>query len=42
MTAVFADTAFYVAMLSKRDALHKRAIDFLTTFAGGARSASEC
>jgi len=34
MKAVFANTSFYVALLSKRDSLHLRAIEFLTTFEG--------
>ncbi len=34
MTAVFADTAFYVALLSNRDALHHRAVQFLAGYAG--------
>lgn len=34
MNAVFADTGFYVAMLSKRDSLHDRVLEFLTTFEG--------
>jgi predicted nucleic acid-binding protein len=29
MTIVFADTSFYVALLSSRDALHNRAVQFL-------------
>lgn len=34
MTAVFADTAFYVALLSSRDALHSRAVQFLAGYSG--------
>jgi hypothetical protein len=29
MNAVFADTAFYVALLSSRDQVHHRAIEYL-------------
>lgn len=34
MTVVFADTAFYVALLSSRDALHSRTLEFLAGYAG--------
>jgi predicted nucleic acid-binding protein len=34
MTVVFADTAFYVALLSSRDALHSRAVQFLAGYSG--------
>lgn len=34
MTAVFADTAFYVAAVNPRDELHAAATALLTTFAG--------
>src|SRR5438128_452321 len=34
MTVVFADTVFYVALLSNRDALHGRAIEFLGHYSG--------
>ena len=34
MSAVFADTAFYVAVLSSRDALHSAAIDFTRGYQG--------
>lgn len=34
MTAAFADTAFYVALLSSRDALHSRAVQFLAGYSG--------
>jgi hypothetical protein len=34
MITVFADTAFYVALLSSRDALHSRAVQFLAEYSG--------
>lgn len=34
MTVAFADTAFYVALLSSRDALHHRAVQFLVAYSG--------
>jgi hypothetical protein len=34
MTAVFDDTAFYVALLSSRDALHGRTLEFLAGYSG--------
>ena len=34
MTVVFADTAFYVALLSSRDALHSLAVQFLAGYSG--------
>jgi predicted nucleic acid-binding protein len=34
MTVVFADTAFYVALLSSRDALHDRAVEYLSRCSG--------
>jgi hypothetical protein len=34
MTTIFADTSFYVAMLSPRDRLHPKALEFLRGYAG--------
>ena len=34
MSAVFADTAFYVAAISPRDALHRAAMDFADAYTG--------
>lgn len=34
MIVTFADTAFYVALLSSRDALHSRAVEFLAGYSG--------